>query len=157
MLTRTVQILRQREVQTDNDGLWWINPPGLGYFLLRTPNGVIILNRPRYHDSKHVKALHLNWVYYKFYLHPKAWHLCLSQHPHHQLTCTPYSKRRGREHLVYKSCRDPFLLGSRKKKRCSDLIETAESEYKVLTASMSVSSWGWWYRSVAQLSCWDKH
>lgn len=34
LLTRSVQIKRQREVQADHDGLWWINPPGLGHFLL---------------------------------------------------------------------------------------------------------------------------
>lgn len=34
LLTRSIQIKRHREVQADHDGLWWINPPGLGHFLL---------------------------------------------------------------------------------------------------------------------------
>lgn len=154
MLTRSIQIPRQREVQTDNDGLWWINLPGLGHFLLWTPNGVIILNSPRCQDSKQVYILYLNC---KFNLHARSWHLCLSQHPRHQLARTPLQKKgKGKCDNVEKQQRS-FSFTIVRKKRCSDLIETAESEYKARTASMSVSSWGWWCRSVAQLSCRDKH
>lgn len=71
MLTRSIKILRKRKVQTNNDWLWWFNPPGLGHLLLWTPNSVNILNRSRCCDSKDV-----TWIVCVFYfnLPPKSWH-----------------------------------------------------------------------------------
>lgn len=38
VLTRSIQILRQRKVQTDDDDLRWINRPHFGHFLLWVPS-----------------------------------------------------------------------------------------------------------------------
>lgn len=83
-LTRPVQILRQRQVQTDNNGLRWVNPPGFGHFILWTPNSVIILNRPQ--KQTWIQRVLVNCV---FHLHPKSLCLCVGQCPRYRWPHTP--------------------------------------------------------------------
>lgn len=108
-LTRPVQILRQRQVQTDNNGLRWVNPPGFGNFILLTPNSVIILNGPQ--KRTWIQCV---LVYCDFHLHPKSPRLCVGQCPRYRWSHTPCGRRAGRGE--WWRCRGRFYFKARLRK-----------------------------------------
>lgn len=94
-LTRSVKILRQRQVQANDNGLRRVNPPGCGHFILLMPNSVIVLNTGTTTEVN-VDAAYIS-VDRELYSHPKSVCSCAGQYPRCQWTHTPCGARRGRE------------------------------------------------------------